>query len=137
MEAVKAECLTVAKSLKSDDVLVLPMDLLELDKHLGHFEKVIQHFGRLDVLVNNAGRSQRAMFKDIELNVDRELFELDVFSVINLSRIYVQHVDKIGGRGHIAITSSTVGLISVPNSSSYTAAKHALHVIQEFEWLFG
>lgn len=104
------------------------MDMLENDKHESLLGKVIDHFGQLDVLVNNAGRSQRAQFKDIALEVDREIFELDVFSVVNLSRVYVRHVEKTATTGHITITSSSVGLTAVPNSASYTAAKHALHV---------
>lgn len=125
LEAVKVECLKLGKRLQPNDILVLKMDMLDLDSHQKHFDKVIKHFGQIDVLVNNAGRSQRAQFRDIHIAVDRDVFELDVFSVINLSRIYVRQCD---GRGHIAITSSSVGLISVPNSASYTAAKHAIHV---------
>lgn len=105
------------------------MDMLELNRHEEHFHTILTHFGQLDVLVNNAGRSQRALFKDIALKVDQEIFDLDVFSIINLSRIYVNHVERTSGKGHIAITSSSVGLITVPGSASYTAAKHALHVI--------
>lgn len=125
LDAVRTECLKQSKRLQANDILVLPMDMLNIDAHQEYFDKVIKHFGEIDVLVNNAGRSQRALFKDIELAVDREIFELDVFSVVNLSRIYVRHFK---GHGHIALTSSSVGLISAPNSSSYTAAKHALHV---------
>lgn len=128
LEKVKELCLSKSQSLKPDDILVLPMDMLENDKHESLLNKVIDHFGQLDVLVNNAGRSQRAQFKDIALEVDREIFELDVFSVVNLSRVYVRHVEKTATTGHIAITSSSVGLTTVPNSASYTAAKHALHV---------
>jgi len=127
LERVKEECLLKATKLQPNDILVLPMDMLDIDRHAEHFNKVIEHFGGVNVLVNNAGRSQRALFKDITLEVDRELFDLDVFSVINLSRIYVNHIAQHTLKGHIAITSSSVGLIIVPNSASYTAAKHALH----------
>lgn len=125
LEAVKVECLKLGKRLQPNDILVLKMDMLDLDSHQKHFDTVIKHFGQIDVLVNNAGRSQRAQFRDIHITVDRDVFELDVFSVVNLSRIYVR---QCNGNGHIAITSSSVGLISVPNSASYTAAKHAIHV---------
>lgn len=128
LEQVKEECLSKSSKLQTNDILVLPMDMLQIERHQSHFDKVLQHFGGLDVLVNNAGRSQRAQFKDTSLKVDQEIFDLDVFSVINLSRVYANHVATTNGKGHIAITSSTLGLISVPNSASYTAAKHALHV---------
>lgn len=125
LEAVKEECLKNTKLLLPNDILVLKMDMLDIEHHQRYFDTVVNHFGGLDILVNNAGRSQRASFEEIDLKVDRELFELDVFSIINLTRIYVKHCK---GRGHVAATSSSVGLISVPNSASYTAAKHAIHV---------
>lgn len=128
LEKVKLECLQ-GSPLKPADILVLKMDMLQTDKHEEYFERVVKHFGRIDVLVNNAGRSQRALWQDIDLQVDRDLFDLDVFSVVNLSRIYVRHVEKHSLEGHIAVTSSTAGLIGVPNSGSYVGAKHAIHVM--------
>lgn len=125
LQAVKEECLKQSKLLRPNDIFVLKMDMLDIDQHQRYFDTVVNHFGGLDILVNNAGRSQRASFEEIDLSVDRELFELDVFSIVNLTRIYVRHCK---GRGHVAVTSSSVGLISVPNSASYTAAKHAIHV---------
>lgn len=125
LEEVKVECLKVGKKLQPNDVLVVKMDMLDIELHQYHFDTVVKHFGEIDVLVNNAGRSQRALFRDTDISVDRELFELDVFTVINLTRLFVKHFD---GRGHVLVTSSSLGLTSVPNSASYTAAKHALHV---------
>lgn len=67
----------------------------------------------------------------MELAVDRELFDLDVFAVVNLTRTYLKHLITVadGGklRGHVAVTSSSAGLIGVPNSCSYVGAKFAVH----------
>jgi len=126
LEKVKLECLA-GSPLKPADIFVLKMDMLQTEKHQEYFDQVIKHFGRVDVLVNNAGRSQRALWQNIDLQVDRELFELDVFSVVNLSRIYVKYVEKNSLEGHIAVTSSSAGLLGVPNSGSYVGAKHAIH----------
>lgn len=128
---VKKLCLTASNdSLKSDDILVLKMDMLDISGQDDAFEKVHNHFGRIDVLVQNAGRSQRADWQEIALCVDRDLFELNVFSVVNLSRIYLKNIKTNGySGGHIAVTSSVAGLISPPGSASYNGAKHAIHVI--------
>lgn len=128
LEKVKQECLLASSSLKPADIFVLKMDMLQTDKHEEYFGQVIKHFGQVDVLVNNAGRSQRALWQNIELKVDRELFDLDVFSIVNLSRVYIRYVEKHSLVGHIAVTSSTAGLLGVPNSCSYVGAKHAIHV---------
>lgn len=73
--------------LKNEDILVIPLDMLKFAYHQESLNRVLTHFHTLDVLVNNAGRSQRAEWNKIDINVDRELFELDVFSIIHLTRI--------------------------------------------------
>jgi dehydrogenase/reductase SDR family protein 7 len=78
-------------------------------------------------LVNNAGRSQRANWEEIDLAVDKEMFDLNVFSVVSLSRIAVQYFMK-RNEGHIVVTSSLAGVMPCPYSASYIGAKHAIHV---------
>lgn len=129
LKAVREECLAVSKGeLSKDDILVLPVDMLDLDSHDKHLTTVLEHFGTLDILVNNAGRSQRATWESIDIKVDREMFELNVFSVINLSRKVLRYFLEVKkGQGHLAVTSSGAGLTGVPFSASYLGAKHALH----------
>lgn len=129
LEQVQAECLAAARGLLAQkDVLILQMDMLQLDRHQAHLNTVLNHFERLDVLVNNAGRSQRANWTEIKIQVDRDLFELDVFSVVHLSRLVVRYfLEQNGGRGHIVATSSIAGFSPVPFSATYCAAKHALN----------
>ncbi|XP_060535151.1 dehydrogenase/reductase SDR family member 7 isoform X2 [Cylas formicarius] len=127
LQRVKVNCIHVSKGLLEDkDVLVIPMDLLDFASHKMHFQHALRHFGTVDILINNAGRSQRAMWDEIELSVDRQMFELNLFSVINLSRIALEYFNK-KGEGHIAAISSLAGIIGVPFSASYTGSKHALH----------
>jgi dehydrogenase/reductase SDR family member 7 len=129
LEATKQECLSLASGkLNQEDVLVIPLDMLKFAFHQDTFNRVISHFKVLNILVNNAGRSQRAEWNKIDINVDRELFELDVFSAIHLSRLAVTYFEQNNIMGQIAVTSSTAGLIGAPNSASYTGAKHAMHV---------
>lgn len=80
--------------------------------------------------MSNAGRSQRACWQKIDIQVDRDLFELNVFSLINLNRIAVSHFLEVGG-GHVVVNSSLAGVLPVPFSASYTGAKHALHVTDD------
>jgi len=126
LERVKKNCIHIGKNLTEKDVLVLPMDMLALEEHKVYFQRVIDHFGQLDVLVNNAGRSQRANWEDIDLAVDKEMFDLNVFSILSLSRIALHYFMK-QNKGHIVVTSSLTGVIPVPYSASYTGAKHAIH----------
>lgn len=125
---VKQDCIAQSNgTLGPNDVYVLQMDMLDINHHNDYFNMVIDQFKTLDILVNNAGRSQRADWNNISVKVDRELFELDVFSVVHLSRIALNFFIRNSMKGHLAVTSSTAGLIGAPNSASYTGAKHALH----------
>jgi len=126
LERVKLECLALNKKLKNEDILVLPMDMTDYSSHQPAFDRVIEHFGRLDVLISNAGRSQRANWVDIEIEVDKSLFELNVFSLLNLNRIVLRYF-LANGRGQLAVTSSLAGKIGAPFSGSYTGSKFALH----------
>ncbi|XP_014471598.1 PREDICTED: dehydrogenase/reductase SDR family member 7 [Dinoponera quadriceps] len=126
LERVKKKCLQINKNLSDDDVEVYPLDMLNFNLHKEAFQHVIDKFGQLDILVNNAGRSQRAKWENIEVNVDRDMFELDVFSVLSLSRMAVKHFLQMG-QGHLVVTSSIAGILPIPLSASYCGAKHALH----------
>lgn len=128
LQKVREDCLLNSRGkLKEKDILALRMDVLEMEKHEEIFERVLKHFGHLDVLVNNAGRSQRAAWLDIELEVDRAIFELNVLSPVNLSRIVARYFVKKGIEGHIAVTSSMAALIPIPNMSSYIGVKSAIN----------
>ncbi|CAG2115851.1 unnamed protein product [Medioppia subpectinata] len=55
------------------------------------------------------------------------MFDVNVFGLINLTRIVLRYFLDNHMKGHFAVTSSTAGKLGVPNSGSYTASKHALH----------
>lgn len=113
--------------LTSNDILVMTMDVLKLESHQKYFDDALRHFGHIDILLNNAGRSQRAHWENIELSIDKALFDLNVFGVINFSRIAVRYFQERKA-GHIAVTSSIAGIVGAPFSASYTGSKHCLHV---------
>lgn len=123
---VKQQCLETG-GVTEEQVVVVPLDLVQYEQHQAAFNTVLHHFGELDVLVNNAGRSQRGSWEEIQLDVDKDLFEVDVFSTIALSRLVCKYFLEQGRHGHFAVTSSVAGKFGVPMSASYTAAKHALH----------
>lgn len=82
---------------------------------------------QVDILVNNAGRSQRALFNETQLVVDQEMFDVNVFSTINLSRLVMNHWYEKNVPGHLVVVSSLAGISGAPNSATYSATKHALH----------
>lgn len=115
----------IKSGLSPDDVLVLPLDVTSYASMPAAVEGIMQTFGRIDMLINNAGISQRSLCIDTDFSVYQQIFEIDVLGQIALT----QHVLPImidQGSGHIAITSSVAGKIGVPYRTGYCAAKHAV-----------
>lgn len=127
LNEIKKRCLQMNSELKDDDVLVLPLELIKSETHQECFNKIIDHFGAIDIIMNNVGLSQRARWEYTESKVDHQIFELNVFSVVNLTRIAVRYFNG-KGKGRLAVMSSIAGLIGVPYTGSFTGTKHALHV---------
>ncbi|KAL5463658.1 hypothetical protein EMCRGX_G032573 [Ephydatia muelleri] len=105
--------------------MVLPLDLLQYETHQAAVEKVIARFGKVDYLVNNAGRSQRAVAMETTLAVDKAALELNTLGTISLTKATLPHLVKQGG-GAIVVISSVAGKMGSPGSASYSATKHAL-----------
>jgi 3-oxoacyl-[acyl-carrier protein] reductase len=91
-------------------------------------DAVVQHFGRLDVLVNNAGYSQRKTFEDIsEADYDTSL-DLHLKGPFFLAQAAVPHMRAQGG-GRIINISSEQAYIGHPHLAHYTAAKAGLRTL--------
>lgn len=128
LEEVHKRCLEVARyhGRKEEDFLVLPMDVTKLETHADCLQAVLDRFGKLDIMFHNAGQSQRANWEKIDIQVDKDMFDLNVFSIVNLTRLIIPHFLSNGG-GAIAVMSSAAGKAGAPFSGTYTATKHALH----------
>jgi len=91
------------------------------------YAQVVQHYGRIDVLINNAGLSQRALIKDTTLNTDRTIMEIDYFSQVFLTKT-VLPTFLAQKSGRIVYVSSVAGLLGTQYRASYSAAKAAIHM---------
>jgi dehydrogenase/reductase SDR family member 7 len=107
-------------------ILVLPFDVVDEAARSAAVDQVLKTFGHIDMLVNNAGVSQRANGKDTLLAVDRQIMELDYFSVIALTKLVLPSMLACKS-GHLVATSSVSGKYGVRMRTAYCAAKHALH----------
>lgn len=121
LERVKSEL-----KLNEKDVLILPFDLANSSNVNDLTKEVITHFGRIDILVNNGGLSQRAYTLDTTLETDRKIMEVNFFGTIALSKSVLPHLIKQKS-GHIVVMSSIAGKFGFYLRSAYSASKHALH----------
>ncbi|XP_075387334.1 dehydrogenase/reductase SDR family member 7 isoform X2 [Tenrec ecaudatus] len=124
LERVKQKCLENG-NLKGKDVLVLPLDLTDINSHEAATKAVLQEFGKIDILVNNGGRSQRSLFMDTSLDVYRELMVLNYLGTVSLTKCVLSHMIE-RKQGKIFTINSIAGLIAAPLASGYCGSKHAL-----------
>ena len=123
LERVKAQCLN--QGLDSDDVLVLPLDVTDTDSHTDQVKTVLDTMGQVDMLINNAGVSQRSWCVDTDLEVYRRIFEIDVYGQISLTKAVLPHMRERQS-GHLVVTSSVAGKVGAPLRTGYSMAKHAV-----------
>lgn len=114
------------KSSKPEDVFVLPLDLSKHDEFEKLCEKAVNAFGKVDLLINNGGISQRSLALETKLDVDKKLMEVNFIGTVALSKALLPHFIA-NGKGHFAVVSSLVGKFGTPYRSAYAASKHALH----------
>jgi len=120
---VKAAC--EAKGAAPSDVYLLPLDVTDEAAMSGVVERARAFTGRIDMLFNNAGISQRSLCVDTDMATYRQLFEVDVFGQIALTKL-VLPIMLEQGSGHIAVTASVAGKVGVKQRTGYCAAKHAV-----------
>uniref|UniRef100_A0A3P8ZX02 Dehydrogenase/reductase (SDR family) member 7 n=1 Tax=Esox lucius TaxID=8010 RepID=A0A3P8ZX02_ESOLU len=124
LDRVKRHCLECS-SLQDKDILVLPLDLLEKTSHEAKTKTAVQHFGSIDILINNGGRSQRSLCLETSVDVYQALMELNFLGTVSLTKQVLPHMTQRGS-GSVVTISSLSGLAGTPLATGYSASKHAL-----------
>ncbi|XP_076155302.1 dehydrogenase/reductase SDR family member 7 [Alosa pseudoharengus] len=124
LERVKRECLGRSR-LHEEDILVLPLDLLDRNTHEAKTAAVLEHFGKIDVLINNGGRSQRSLCLETNMEVYEALMELNFLGTVSLTKQVLPHMIQ-KGTGTVTTVSSVAGIAGAPLLTGYSASKHAL-----------
>lgn len=120
LKEVKALCKT------PESVRVLPLDLTDFSSFEKKVKMALEFFEGIDVLINNGGISQRAMAAKTDLKVDQQIFDVNYFGSIGLTKILLPHLIQ-QQNGQIVVISSVMGKLGTPLRTAYAASKHALH----------
>lgn len=107
-------------------VKLLPLDLQKNVEHQGIVKSAVGCFGHIDLLINNAGISQRSLISETSLEVYKKLMDVNYLGTVSLSLALLPHFLE-RGEGHFATVSSVMGKFGSPYRAGYCAAKHALH----------
>jgi short-subunit dehydrogenase len=88
-------------------------------------KQAITTFGKIDVLVNNAGISMRALFKDVDLKVMKSLMDVNFWGTVYCTKYALPEIIKT--KGSIVGVSSIAGYKGLPGRAGYSASKYAMN----------
>ena len=114
----------------SADALALAVDVTDQQQIDAAVEATVERFGRIDVLVNNAGRGQVGAVEEVSDAAARALFDLNVFGVLNVIRAAVPTL-RAQRSGHLINIGSVGGFATAPGVGLYGATKFALEGLSE------
>ncbi len=120
LERVKNNCTDVHK------VFVQVLDLEKTDTLYQIASDILKQFGKIDILINNGGISQRSFAAETVIEVDKRLMQINYLGTVALTKSILPSMIARKS-GHIATVTSLTGIFGTPYRSSYAASKHALH----------
>nr|WP_319399170.1 SDR family oxidoreductase [uncultured Carboxylicivirga sp.] len=109
----------------TSECYLAPFDLSQTDKLKDLVNSVIAKTGRIDVLINNAGQSQRSLAVNTPFENERRLMELNFFSPVALTKLVLPRMINLN-TGQIVVISSISGKFGFTMRTTYSAAKHAV-----------
>lgn len=107
------------------DVLPLQADVSKQDDNDKMVKEIIDHYGRIDILINNAGISMRALFEDLDLDVVKKVMDINFYGALYATKACLPEILK--NKGSIVGISSIAGFRGLPGRVGYCASKFALN----------
>ncbi|MEZ5196101.1 MAG: SDR family oxidoreductase [Bacteroidales bacterium] len=112
-------------SLKDpEDVLIIKTDVSKEEDCKNLIEQTILKFGTIDILINNAGISMRALFQDTEIGVIKQLMDINFWGTVYCTKYALPFLLK--SQGSIVGVSSIAGYKGLPGRTGYSASKFAM-----------
>ncbi len=119
-----------ARVAPPDGVWFLDLDVTSEASVTAAVEQVVEQFGRIDVLVNNAGMGAIGAAEESSVALAQDVFDVNVFGVMRMAKAVLPHM-RAQGRGRIINLSSVVGFLPSPYMAVYAASKHAIEGYSE------
>ncbi len=110
--------------LTRTEILICKTDVSIEDDCRMLIEKTVERFGQIDILINNAGISMRALFEDVDLKVIRQLMDVNFFGTLYCSKYALPYLLKT--KGSLVGVISIAGFVGLPGRTGYSASKFAI-----------
>ncbi len=107
------------------DCLPLPCDVSRQSDCSKAMEQIMGHYGGIDVLINNAGITQRGPFVDTEIAVFEKVMAVNFFGSLYCTKAAIESL--VERKGLIIVNESVAGVAPLLGRTGYSASKHALH----------
>ena len=117
---------TAAEALRSKNIEVITVqgDVANENDCVRMINETLNKYGRIDVLINNAGISMRAFFKNVDVSVIRQLMEVNFFGTVYCTKYALRQLLKYNGS--VVGISSVAGYQGLPGRTGYSASKFAM-----------
>lgn len=112
------------QELTGTEILITQTDVSKEADCQALIEETIKHYGCIDVLINNAGISMRALFEEVDLNVIRQLMDVNFYGTVYCSKYALPHLLKT--KGSLVGVISIAGYVGLPGRTGYSASKFAI-----------
>jgi short-subunit dehydrogenase len=106
------------------DALTVKTDVSREEDCRNLIEKTIERFGKIDILINNAGISMRALFTELELKVIRKLMDVNFWGTVYCTKYALPYI--LEQKGSVAGITSVAGIHGLPGRTGYSASKFAM-----------
>jgi len=109
---------------KASSILCLSTDVSKEEECKNAMDEIIATYGRIDVLINNAGISMRALFKDVDLNVIRRLMDVNFWGTVYCTKYALSSL--LANKGSVIGIVSIAAYVGLPGRTGYSASKFAI-----------
>lgn len=106
-------------------ILTVPTDVSREEDCRKLISETVEKFGRIDILINNAGLSMRALFADADLSVLKRLMDVNFWGTVYCTKYALPYL--LETKGSVAGVSSIAGIHGLPGRTGYSASKFAMH----------
>ncbi|TFH38728.1 MAG: SDR family oxidoreductase [Bacteroidia bacterium] len=111
--------------IKGGEAYAIPTDVTDEEQCRLLVSRTIEKYGKLDILINNAGISMRANLIDVESSVLKRLMDVNFWGVVHCTKHALPHI--LESRGVLVGISSVAGFHGLPGRIGYAASKFAMH----------
>ena len=118
---------SIAEELTKEGCTVLPVktDVQKEDDCRNLIQQTLAHFHKIDVLINNAGISMRAILEEVDLSVVKKVMDVNFYGTVYCTKYALPYLLK--SQGSVIGVSSIAGFKGLPGRTAYSASKFAMH----------